>query len=184
MTCKMPSALVWDDRVSVEVSTPGRTWPVTFAGSSNCMRAVVKGLQRAWKTGYTDIRNYDEFTIVVDNPRKRCVRVPFLLDLSQPANITGLCPILCDEDGTPTGIPVQLSKNWHYRELGAYLRAYTLLPASPASRGTSCGSPTGSTARCRQPVMRNCLWSAGVATDDGISWQSAAGAKPCAWIWT
>jgi hypothetical protein len=131
LTCNMRGAAVLDDRVSIEVSTPGRTWPVTFAGDSSCMKARIKGLQRTWKTGYTDIRNYDEFEIVVDNPGKGCVRVPFLLDLSRPANITGLCPVLCDEDGTPTGIPVQLSKNWHYRELGAYLRAYTLLPASP-----------------------------------------------------
>ncbi|UCG49901.1 MAG: hypothetical protein JSU94_08975, partial [Phycisphaerales bacterium] len=131
LTCNMPVAAGPNDRVSIQVSTPGRAWPVTFASGSNCMKARVKGLQRAWKTGYTDIRNYDEFEIVVDNPGKGCVRVPFLLDLSRPANITGLCPILCDEDGVPTGIPIQLSKNWHYRELGAYLGAYTLLPASP-----------------------------------------------------
>jgi len=158
------------------------------------MKAGVKDLQRTWKTGYTDIRNYDEFAIVVDNPGKGCVRVPFLLDLGWPANITGLCPILCDEDGTPTGIPVQLSKNWHYRELGAYQQELALsgtrrLPsrlhdASGVAGNVACGSPTDSTARCRRPVTRNCLWSAGVATDDGINWPSAAGAKPCAWIWT
>ena len=131
LACNVSGIPALDDRVSIEVSTPGRTWPVTFAGGSNCMKAAVKGLQRAWKTGYTDIRNYDEFAIALDNPGKHSVRVPFLFDFIRPANITGLCPILCDEEGVPTGIPVQLSKNWHYRELGAYLRAYALLPASP-----------------------------------------------------
>ncbi|MEK0448546.1 MAG: hypothetical protein RL088_814 [Verrucomicrobiota bacterium] len=29
--------------------------------------------------------------------------------------ITGFTPMLCDPDGVPTGIPVQLSKNWHTR---------------------------------------------------------------------
>jgi hypothetical protein len=29
--------------------------------------------------------------------------------------ITGFQPMLCDPDGTPTGLPVQLSKNWHQR---------------------------------------------------------------------
>lgn len=29
--------------------------------------------------------------------------------------ITGFTPMLCDSDGTPTGIPVQVSKNWHVR---------------------------------------------------------------------
>ena len=27
--------------------------------------------------------------------------------------ITGFTPMLCEPDGTPTGIPVQVSKNWH-----------------------------------------------------------------------
>jgi hypothetical protein len=29
--------------------------------------------------------------------------------------ITGFTPMFCDPDGTPTGIPVQTSKNWHIR---------------------------------------------------------------------
>ncbi len=37
--------------------------------------------------------------------------------------------MLCDESGQPTGIPVQLSKNWHYKPMGSYLMAYTVLPA-------------------------------------------------------
>ncbi|MBT7304075.1 MAG: hypothetical protein HN849_31365, partial [Victivallales bacterium] len=57
--------------------------------------------------------------------------VPFLLDFRGPANITGLVPILCHPDGTPTGVPVQLSKNWHYTPIGAYLRAYALVPVKP-----------------------------------------------------
>jgi len=133
LTCNIPGGLVPDNRVSIQVSTPEQTWPATFAGGSNCRTARVKGVRRTWKTGYTDIREYDEFTIVVDNPNKQSTTVPFLLELTEPANITGLCPILCDEAGAPTGIPIQLSKNWHNRELGTYLRAYALLPASPGT---------------------------------------------------
>ena len=34
--------------------------------------------------------------------------------------ITGFTPMLCDADGMPTGLPVQISKNWHQRpEKGA-----------------------------------------------------------------
>ena len=29
--------------------------------------------------------------------------------------ITGFTPLLCDADGAPTGLPVQVSKNWHQR---------------------------------------------------------------------
>jgi len=131
LTCNVHGAPAPGDRVSVQVTTPGQRWPVTFADDSNCFKAKVKGLERTWETGYTDIRNYDEFDLVLENPSRQSTRARFLLDFSRPANITGLCPILCDEEGVPTGIPVQLSKNWHYKELGAYLRAYALLPAPP-----------------------------------------------------
>ncbi len=133
LTCKTPGAPVPDESVSIQVSSPGQTWPVTFVDSSNCMTAKVRRVQRTWKAGYTDIRDYDEFTIVVDSPGQQSTAVPFLLEFTGPANITGLCPILCDGEGVPTGIPVQLSKNWHYQELGEYLRAYALLPASPGT---------------------------------------------------
>ena len=133
LTCNIPGAPIADARVSIQVSSPGQTWPVTFAHGMNCMAAKVKGLQRNWKTGYTDIRDYDEFNIVLESPGEQTGAVPFLLDFTEPANITGICPILCDEEGVPTGIPVQLSKNWHYPPLGAYLRAYAMLPASPGT---------------------------------------------------
>lgn len=106
----------------------GQQIPVRFDERKNCSVASVDRLKRDWPTGYTDIRQYDEFRIDVagtgsDEP------VPFLLDLRRPANVTGLCPILCDRQGRPTGIPVQLSKNWHDRSMGSYLMAYAMLPA-------------------------------------------------------
>lgn len=100
---------------------------VSFDKTKNCYTAFAQRLKRKWKTGYTDIRNYDEFKITV-NTKDENRPIPFLLDLRPPANITGLCPILCDEQGRPTAIPVQLSKNWHYKEMGPYLMAYTMLP--------------------------------------------------------
>ncbi len=105
--------------------------PVTFESAKNCFVASVQKLKRTFKTGYTDIRDYDEFLITVDNAGEDAKEVPFLLDLRDTANITGLCPVLCDTAGRPTGIPVQLSKNWHYKPMGAYLMAYSSLPAKP-----------------------------------------------------
>jgi len=102
--------------------------PVRFDVAKNCHVASVNRLKRNWKTGYTEIRCYDEFRVTVKDSGSRSA-VPFLLDLRPPANITGLCPILCDESGRPTGIPVQLSKNWHYKPMGSYLMAYMMLPA-------------------------------------------------------
>ncbi|MGC6427349.1 MAG: hypothetical protein ACON5H_10195 [Akkermansiaceae bacterium] len=106
----------------------GPAIPIQFDRQKNCLIASVNRLKRSWKSGYTDIRDYDEFKISISGGTES-QSIPFLLDLRSPANITGICPILCYEDGTPTGIPVQLSKNWHYKPIGSYLMAYAMLPA-------------------------------------------------------
>ena len=128
LTCDIPSVSN-DTSAKITVnSNDGQNFPVTFDKTKNCYAASVKRLKRKFKTGYTDIRSYDDFKITVNSPGKD-QPIPFLLDMRPPANITGLCPILCDEDGRPTGVPVQLSKNWHYAGMGSYLMAYTMLPA-------------------------------------------------------
>ena len=112
-------------KAKITISSKGKNFPVRFEPEKNCYSALVKNLKRSYKTGYTDIRDYDEFKISVTGNSKA---VPFLLDMRSPANVVGVYPLLCHEDGRPTGIPVQLSKNWHYREMGAYLMAYAMLP--------------------------------------------------------
>jgi hypothetical protein len=132
MTCRVPIAVqVPSANISVAAEN-GQSFPVNFDDTKDCYVASVNRLKRNWPTGYTDIRRYDEFTINVDRSDTN-EPVPFLLDLRPPANITGLCPILCDGEGRPTGIPVQLSKNWHYKPMGTYLMAYTMLPADKAA---------------------------------------------------
>lgn len=128
LNCPVPSATdIPSAEISVTTANDLRL-PVRFDKTKNCYVASVHRLSRNWKTGYTDIRRYDEFKITVNNSGAKGA-VPFLLDMRPPANITGLCPMLCDESGRPTGIPVQLSKNWHDRPMGSYLMAYTMLPA-------------------------------------------------------
>ena len=118
--------------VTIRVSTPDQQeFPVTFKPELNCYVADVKGLKRSFAGGYVKITDYDEFDIVLESAEPKASTVPFLFDLHNPANITGLVPVLCHPDGTPTGIPVQLSKNWHYAPLGAYLRAYAMIPVKP-----------------------------------------------------
>ncbi|TWU38866.1 hypothetical protein Q31b_39440 [Novipirellula aureliae] len=128
MTCPLaPNGRV-DPAQEVTVETPdGKKFPVAFDPKKNCYVASVKNLRRSWQNGYTDIRDYDEFKITV-NGSSPDSKLPFLLDMRPPANVTGLCPMLCDEQGRPTGIPVQLSKNWHNAAMGAYFMPYTLLP--------------------------------------------------------
>ena len=109
----------------------GRDIPVRFEADRQCYVARVEDPQRHFQGGYVRIDDYDTFDITVENRGGELSRVPFLLDLYNPANVTGLVPILCDENGVPTGIPVQTSKNWHDTHQGNYLRAYALIPATP-----------------------------------------------------
>lgn len=130
--CELDPQVAARKAVKVSVSTEkDGLYKVRYDAAYNAQVAEIRKLSRDWAGGYNPIRNYDEFEIVVDNPGATAVAVPFLLDHYRVANITGLVPILCDASGAPTGIPVQLSKNWHYSKLGAYLRAYSLLPAEP-----------------------------------------------------
>jgi hypothetical protein len=113
------------------VSTPdGQTFPVAYQQEYGCYVAEVKGLKRSFPGGYVKITDYDEFDVLLEYGGSDERMIPFLLDLRGTANITGLVPVLCRADGTPTGCPVQLSKNWHYGPWGAYLRAYVLIPVT------------------------------------------------------
>jgi hypothetical protein len=118
--------------VSMEFnSDSGNSFPVDYVASSNSYVATIKpeGLSRDWLGGVTDIKDYDTFDIVIYNSTENDLKVPFLLNFFDVANITGICPVLCDEYGIPIGVPIQLSKNWHDNFLGSYLKAYSLLPA-------------------------------------------------------
>lgn len=135
LSCALAPGVSADRQLPVRLRTADQQLLTSvFDPVLNCQVVQVDRLRRGWKIGYTDIRNYDEFTLEIDNPSDGIRSVPFLLDLRDVANITGLVPMLCDSEGKPTGIPVQLSKNWHNRELGSYLRAYTLLPVPPGTK--------------------------------------------------
>ena len=52
-------------------------------------------------------------TLRNDSDRETTARLMFTQENNIP--ITGFTPMLCDADGTPSGLPVQISKNWHRR---------------------------------------------------------------------
>ncbi|MFC1805349.1 LamG domain-containing protein [Planctomycetota bacterium] len=115
----------------IELAARGSKGMAYQAQYESGVGAYVVGIpefERDWKTGYTDIRDYDEVELRIDSESSARHYVPVLFDVKKPANITGQTPILCDAEGRPTGIPVQLSKNWHK---GAYSKFYTILPAAP-----------------------------------------------------
>jgi hypothetical protein len=132
VTYAYPGRVVSAQKFSIQVTSgTNNVFPVAYEETKSCFVAKAPKIKRTFKTGYTDIRDYDDFLITVDSAEAQRKEIPFLLDFRSPANITGLCPILCDKEGRPTGIPVQLSKNWHYDPIGAYLMAYTSLPVKP-----------------------------------------------------
>ena len=86
-----------------------------FSNTFNCFKLEKTNgyISRSFRGGYTDIRDYDLIRIEVNNETEFDTYVPILLFVQKLANPTGLCPILCNTTFEPTGIYVQLSKNWH-----------------------------------------------------------------------
>lgn len=72
--------------------------------------------ERVWDVS-TDPDRLDRFPIAVTNPGDAPLTVPLLFAFDESfAGTTGMCPMLRDATGQPTGIPVQISKNWHRQE--------------------------------------------------------------------
>jgi hypothetical protein len=58
---------------------------------------------------------YDRLTFTLTNHSDITVRVPVQFVKEEPFPVTGLSPFLSDaETGEPIGVPVQLTKNWHF----------------------------------------------------------------------
>jgi hypothetical protein len=75
----------------------------------------------------------DEYVIEVTNPDDSARNIPMIFEQPTPRAITGTVMTMCEEDdGRPTGIPIQISKNWHGTSSdivhrGSWLRGYTML---------------------------------------------------------
>jgi len=119
-----------DVGVKIEVrTTPTQPLKSDFSQKFNCFLLRKDGnLVRSFPEGYTDIRDYDDFEVEIQNKGPSDMYVPVLLFVQPLANPTGVCPIVCDENHVPTGIPVQLSKNWHMSWMPSYGRFYAYLP--------------------------------------------------------
>ena len=100
--------------VSVE-SSPGAVWD----GALGCWKLHLP--ETAWSnrkgTYYPEehLDRLDRQPFKLRNPTDHDVAVPLMFMQEQHLPITGFTPMLCDADGFPTGLPVQISKNWHQR---------------------------------------------------------------------
>ncbi len=105
---------------TVEVSAPGRT--VTYDAARAWHRIDLDGVL---PTGQ-DNNAIERIQIALHNPSSTAQTARLLFAKDAPggikhrfgAPITGMSAVLRTPDGQPTGIPVQLSKNWHNRPQG------------------------------------------------------------------
>jgi len=93
-------------------------------------------------SSYWDMENnrnlVERIHISVKNPDEVIRKVPLMFAKDYDfVGITGICPVLRDTDGIPTGITVQISKNWHYkndRQIlydGPWFHGFTILEVTP-----------------------------------------------------
>jgi hypothetical protein len=68
---------------------------------------------RQWDMA-ADLDRLDRFPVVIKNTSGADAAYPVIFSFEESfQGITGLCPMLRDAAGNPTGTPVQISKNWH-----------------------------------------------------------------------
>jgi hypothetical protein len=90
---------------------------VTRDEALGCHRLALpeKPWSNASGTGYPveHLDRIDRWRVTLrnDNDKPTIARLMFTQQEHLP--ITGFTPMLCEPDGTPTGLPVQISKNWH-----------------------------------------------------------------------
>ena len=110
--------------------------PVAFDALYNAYGVRVKRGQskRTWNAGEPRKDGYDDYQITVENSGDERAVAQLFFDLYDVAGITGATAMICDPEGRPTGIPIQLSKNWHDPSTGQYIRCFTSLPLEPGTQ--------------------------------------------------
>ena len=96
---------------ATDLNAADRTPAVSFDALRGWTRVGLTG--GAWRADQ-DFDHYDRYRLLLKNAdaQERSVRLLFARD--EPGfGITGMVAMLREPDGRPTGIPVQLSKNWH-----------------------------------------------------------------------
>ena len=88
------------------VDAPAAQLPVYYSADKGWYEVEMPASPDLWKT--------DRIHMALSNPdaTPRTVRLN-VSSVNKPISITGVAPTLRDANGLPTGLPVQISKNWH-----------------------------------------------------------------------
>lgn len=93
--------------------------PLTFDEALGCHRLALpeKPWSNAKRTYYPEehLDRVDRWRVTLRNDADTPTVARLMFTQQKHLPITGFTPMLCEPDGTPTGIPVQVSKNWHQR---------------------------------------------------------------------
>lgn len=88
-----------------------------------------------------DPDHVDRVRVELENPAGTECVFPLMFTRDEPfEGVTGMCPMIRDASGQPTGIPVQISKNWHRQKdrrmlyEGPWFHGFTMLRLPPKSR--------------------------------------------------
>jgi hypothetical protein len=98
-------------RVTAAAMDTGRALPVAYDADRGWARVELPA--GSWSEA-DDQNHLDRYRLTLRNPlsEARVARLLFARDAPSPG-ITGMVAMLRDDRGRPTGIPVQVSKNWH-----------------------------------------------------------------------
>ena len=125
---------------AADVNNGDGTVPVTYEPAHGWFRVELP--REHWQPG-ADFDHLERVRLQLINRehRPKLVRLLLAKDYSMPG-ITGMSPMLRDAQRHPTGIPVQISKNWHTRRgnprhRGPWFHGLTMLRLPPDSE-TEC----------------------------------------------
>lgn len=113
------------------------------------------------------IDRVDEFLIEVSNTTTNSLDIPLVFEENTPRAITGTVMLLTDaDDGKPTGIPIQISKNWH---VGSDTGVKAIHRGSWLRGSTYFTLPAGTTKRFKLKVVFGYWASVGAASHSQLS---------------
>ena len=134
LNCDITNSPAQKNQLAVKVSSAEDTdHPVVFDALYNAYGVEVRKVARSWDARDPKKSGYDDYDITLNNTGEHTVVAPLFFDLYDIAGVTGVTAILCDAEGRPTGVPVQLSKNWHEMTIGQYVRCFASIPVAPGT---------------------------------------------------
>jgi hypothetical protein len=84
---------------------------------------------------------FETYDLTLENRTAEAQRVALRFEHVPTRSITGFVPMLLDENGSPAGLPIQVSKNWHHPPAGVelphaghWMHGRTLVHLPPQSR--------------------------------------------------